>query len=152
MTIWTGDFTRTGDGTCWTGDGLDACAIPVVAYSGGYFELDAHVHGVRKRRRELEEQEAQAEQIKDELDREIAQLLRKQDAEEAEQLEMARLSQLVATFADAKAEEAYNARVSKAMARAAAIQSAATLAQLQIELERQFDEEEVALLLMIADF
>ncbi len=129
----------------------DVEAVAVVeANSGGYYDFEYHVARARKRRREEEEAEEEARRISDALDREIAVLLHQQSAQERQAADLKRLSSLVAKFADAKAEEAYNERVRVAMVEAAG-QTAKALAKLQLELEKQFEEDEIALLLWIAD-
>lgn len=117
--------------------------------SGGFFSAYDRLHAARRKRdRELWLAEQEAQQLQDELDREIAMLLRKQEAEDAERLELQRLSDLVKKYADLAASEAASDRVIKALARANATQSAAALVALQREIDRQLDEEEAAFLLI----
>lgn len=125
-------------------------ATPQETFSSGFFywyELERQ--RARKRRRELEEAEEEAREIQDALDREIAQRLQKLEREEAERQEFKRLADLAARYVAQQAQDEFSDRVLKAVIRANATQSAAALAQLRFEIERQLEEEEMALLLIL---
>lgn len=121
------------------------------AFTGGFF-MHFERHATR-RDREREEREAAIEATKAleaEVDREIAQFLHEQQAQEAQRKELDRLSTLVAQFADRQAELAFNERVAKAYARALAQQNASALLALERELGRQLEDEEFAVLMALA--
>jgi hypothetical protein len=104
-----------------------------------------------RRRKKLEEE---TEQIENELDRNIAQLMREQEAVEAKRSDLERLAELAKKNADVEAARLYSERVGDAFAKAlveGSIQAALVLEQ---ELKRAKDEEEEFLLtamLMLMD-
>jgi hypothetical protein len=95
----------------------------------------------RKRREELEEA---ARQIEEETTREIALLLREQEAKDARRSELARLSDLVAAFSSRADESAL--RVQKAIKVAATKQTTWALFQLEREIARAQEEEDFILI------
>lgn len=103
----------------------------------------------RKRKRDLERAQEEAERIQDETDREIALLMQERERRAEFQTGIERLKGIVAQFADREAEEAMAQRVRIALARAAAQQSVSALLALQRELDRMFEEEEVAIIMLL---
>lgn len=127
-----------------------APAIAPPPPSGGFFFwYEVERQRAAKRRRELEEAEEEARRIQDEIDREIAQRLQRIEREEAERQEFQRLADIAARYVAQRAQNEVNDRVLKAVIRANATQSAAALAQLRFEIERQLEDEEMALLLIL---
>lgn len=96
----------------------------------------------RKRRAELEQE---SERIADETTREIARILREQEAKDARRAELQRLSQLVDSYAQRNQETELNARVQKAIAKAATKQTLWALYALERELQRAIEEEQFLL-------
>lgn len=92
-----------------------------------------------RRRKELEEE---SERIEDEVAREIAQLLRKQEAEDDRRKELKRLADLAKANADIEAARQYSERVATAYARALAKGNYSALEALERELRRAAEEEE----------
>lgn len=96
----------------------------------------------RERRRELEEE---AERIEEETTREIAQLLREQEAKDARRAELQRLSQLVDSYARRTAEAELSDRVQRAIDKVTSKGTTWALYALERELQRAIDEEEFVL-------
>lgn len=101
----------------------------------------------RKRRRELEEE---SERIEEETTREIARLLREQEAKDARRAELQRLSQLVDTYARRGPETELSERVQKAITKAATKGTNWALYALERELQRAAEEEQFLLQAMKA--
>lgn len=126
---------------------FDAAAAPEPEiFTGGFavaFELERfRRERERSKRLELEED---SERIEEETTRQIALLLREQEAKDARRSDLARLSDLVARFASRSDEAALSERVRKALRTAAAKQTAWALFQLERELHRAREEEEFVL-------
>jgi hypothetical protein len=96
----------------------------------------------RKRRKELEEE---TERIEEETAKEIALLLREQEAKDARRSELARLSDLVARSQGTVDEAALSPRALKAIKTAAQKQTAWALFQLEREMQRAQEEEDFVL-------
>lgn len=119
--------------------------------TGGFFALFERQHAHRRKRLlELEEAEEAARQLKDSVDREIAQLLQEQERKAEFDANIVRLKRLVGEFADKEAEAAMSERVRTALARAQAQESVSAYLSLQRELERFLEDEEFAILMMLA--
>lgn len=103
----------------------------------------------RKKRREIEEAEEAAEQLPDPVDKEIAQLLQKQEREDEKRTEIERLRTLVKQHADDEAQRALTQRAREALERVKARQTPASLYKFDKELRRQLEEEEMAILLLL---
>jgi hypothetical protein len=99
----------------------------------------------RRERKRRAEREEESERIADETTREIARILREQEAKDARRAELQRLSQLVDAYAAGDAEAALNERVQKAIAKAAAKHTTWALFALERELQRAIDEEDFML-------
>ena len=111
----------------------------------GFFnEYDAY----RRRRRKREEEERQAriesDEIQAALDREIAMLLREQEAKDAERAELERIQALADKFSGTK--QPVSRRVSAALLKAYEERTRNALEQLAREIERMLEEEEMAVL------
>lgn len=96
----------------------------------------------RRRRRELEEE---SERITDATTREIARLLRKQEALDDERAELERLRAIAARFAP----EQYGERFARAQAMAAAEGTAHVLALFERALEQAMEEEAAAVMFIL---
>lgn len=116
--------------------------------SGGFF-YDLDGYGSRRKAQRLEQalavEEAQA--IEDELDRSIALLLREQETKEAERAEITRLR----TLAKAYTPDVDNERVLAAFKAAQVAVNLAAFEALSREIERMNDEEDQAVLMMLAE-
>jgi beta-lactam-binding protein with PASTA domain len=111
--------------------------------TGGFWpEYDRHAAERRRRKREQEEREAEAERIQDELDRQIAQLMREQEAKDAERVELTRLQKLADTYSGKKL--GLPKKVSDALINAYEMRSRNALEQLQREIERANEDELLA--------
>jgi len=88
--------------------------------AGGFWYAVEAVQARRKKRlQDADEAEAQAQAIKDQLDREIALLLREQERLDGERAERGRLQALAKHYASDRSAELFGERVAKAMTRAA---------------------------------
>lgn len=96
----------------------------------------------RKTRQEQEEREEETERIQNRLDREIAELLRKQEAVDERKAYLELLGALAKDKPDIEAARAYSDRVAVAYARAIAQQNYSALEALDRELQRAVEEEE----------
>lgn len=127
--------------------GLAAATAAGATSSGGFFyDLDGYGDKRRRARRERDLEIAQAEAIPDQMDREIAVLLHTQSIKDAERQELLRLRGLAK-----HAPEIDHERVLAALAKARTAESLAAFEALAREIERMNDEEDFAVLLMIAD-
>ena len=118
--------------------------------AGGWLflnEYEAELIRRRARDRRLRELEEETERIEDKIDREIAQLLRVQEAKDEKREDFARLAKLAKDHADIEAARQYGDRVARAFARAIAQGNYSSLEALDRELKRARDEEEQFLLL-----
>lgn len=115
-------------------------------FTGGFVYAFERERARREReRREQLEREEEAQRIEEETTRQIALLLREQEAKDARRAELARLSNLVARFAGRGDTAALGPRVEKALRTAAAKQTAWALFQLERELARAHEEEQFIL-------
>jgi len=119
--------------------------------TGGWwaaFERDYSRH--RARRQRVEDEDREVEAIPDPVSREIAQLLREQEAKDAERAEVERLRVLARSYD----EGAIDAKFDRAIAMAANARSLAAARVLEMEAQRVVEEEEflmTAALLVIDD-
>jgi hypothetical protein len=100
----------------------------------------------RRRKKEREEIEEATEQIADETDRQIAQLLRTQEAKDEKRKELQRLAEIVRQNADIEAARQYGEKVAKAYERALMQGNFSALEALDRELKKVREEEEALLL------
>lgn len=119
--------------------------------SGGWaflntYELQlARRRDAAKKRRELEEE---TEQIEDATDREIAQLLRVQEAKDDKRKDLEQLALLAKQNADLEAARQYSERVAEAYARVLEDGNREAIAALDRELQQAREEEEALLMQM----
>jgi hypothetical protein len=93
-----------------------------------------------RRRREIEEAEAETQRLQDETDREIARLLREQEARDAERADLERLQRLADKYAGAALQELPKAaRVAILNAQDARTRN--SLEQMRRVIERELDDE-----------
>lgn len=109
-------------------------------------DYEAELARRRARARKRKELEEETEQIQDELDRAIAQELRKQEALDDKRKDLERLRELAKESADLEAARQYSERVATAYARAITQGNFSALEALDRELQRAQDEEEFAML------
>lgn len=127
---------------------------PVVdtAFAGGLIvSFERQQARRRKRQRELEEAEEAVEQLADSVDREVAQLMQERERKAEFEDNLARLKRIVTAFDDAVEREAVSERVRVALARAQAQESVSAYLALQRELDRMLEEEEFAILMILAN-
>lgn len=110
--------------------------------AGFYWEYRREQERRKRERKRREELEEETRQIEEETSRKIAELLRKQEAEDARRDELARLSALVARHASRASEAELGARVHRAVAKAAEKRTVWALFQLERELRRAQEEED----------
>lgn len=108
-------------------------------------ELKRRIDEDNERRQRLEESEA----IEEPISREIALLLRQQEAIDAERAELERLKRLVAQYGRDSMGD-LSPRVVSAYTRALAQQNFSALQALDRELRRMMEEEEMAILMVLA--
>ncbi len=117
--------------------------------AGGWGFLNLY-HAEQQRRkarqRERERLEEETEEIEDGLDREIAQLLRKQEAEDDKRKDRGRLSALAQANADYEAAKEYSERVEIALRRVIKQGNFSAIEALDRELKRAQEEEEFLLM------
>lgn len=121
------------------------------AYSGGFwgaYEFERQRRAKARRKRLEEEEEIERLQ---EVDREIARLLRAQEEADEKRREIERLSSIVAQFADREAKDAFNERVADAYAAYRAKLTIAALEKFERELQRQLEDEEYAVLQLLLE-
>jgi hypothetical protein len=133
-------FAYQNEGYAYQADLTTATTQP----TGGWLFLndyDAEIRRRHRRKKELEELEAESEQIQNELDRAIALELRKQEALDEKRDNLSRLSGLLAA-ADLDAARQYSERVATAYARAITQGNFSAMEALDRELQRAREEEE----------
>ena len=123
--------------------------------SGGWLFLNTYEAELQRRRarekarRELEEE---TERIEDALDREIGQLLRKQEAIDDKREDFDRLAKIAKANADLEAARQYSERVAAAMARVIAQGNYSAIEAFDREIKRAREEEDfivLALMLLV---
>jgi predicted ribosome quality control (RQC) complex YloA/Tae2 family protein len=122
-----------------------AAAVAEERPAGGWaFYNDYQAELQRRRRRERDRQrlEEETEQIQDELDRAIAQELRKQERLDDKRKDYERLAELAKANADLEAARQYSERVATAYARAIEKGTYSALEALDRELQRANEDEE----------
>lgn len=127
----------------------EAPAPPVQEGGGGGFLYAYELEQSRRRRkrREQEELEEEARALQDKVDREIALLLRAKEAEDEREAELARLQKLVREHS--REQLALSDRAKIAYTRALTQANFSALEALDREMQRQMEEEEVAVLTLL---
>lgn len=115
---------------------------------GGWWPDYEHVRRAReKRRREIEEAEEATRQLQDETDRQIAALLREQEARDAERADLQRLQKLADRYSGQKL--GLPKPVSTALINAYEARTKNSLQQLRREVERANEDEEMAFIVSL---
>ena len=121
--------------------------------TGGWWPQYDHVRTLREqRRREIEEAEAEAQLVQDEIDRQIYLAQRKREAEEAEAADLKRLQALADQFAGKKL--GLPKKVEIAILNAQDARSRNALEQMRREIEQMLESEMLAIqqiVLLMAD-
>jgi hypothetical protein len=157
-TFWSADFWPAGfwaDGF-WTNAGAPEPPDPTPTPSpapadttGGwaaFFRYEQERERRRRRRRELEEAEEARERIDDPVTQEIAEILQRQEREDARRIELERLRVLASEFRESAM---LPAKVNDAIRRAQERQTVAALMNLDRELRRMLEEEEAAIVMLL---
>jgi hypothetical protein len=158
-----GPYVVTGTNTIGSADSNGFTVTVTLAASvaeeatGGwnfYVAYEQHTKARRKKLKEQEQKQAETQQIQDRTAREIAELLRKQEAIDERRAYLERLGQLAKEQPDLEAARAYSDRVAQAYQRAIIQGNYSALEALDRELQRASEEEEFmlqALLLLTQD-
>jgi hypothetical protein len=120
--------------------------------TGGFFYgFDHHLEQRRRRRAREERERQEADEIQAELDREIARLLREQEAPEAEPAGLAGLQAMGDGYAGTK--QPVPRKIAATLLKAQEERTRNSLLQLQREMEQLFEEEQAAIVaaLMLDD-
>jgi hypothetical protein len=128
-----------------------ASNLAVEAASGGWGFLGSYESELQRRRaraRERKRLEEETDEIQDDLDRNIAQLLREQEAIDDRRQELDRLKDLARESQDIAAAKRYSERVATAFERAIARGNFSALEALDREMQRANEEEEFLILSM----
>jgi regulator of protease activity HflC (stomatin/prohibitin superfamily) len=135
-------------GPVWTQTATEPEPVPVESNSGGWaFFLRYEQERDRRRKKRQEELEAQeAEESLPPVEKEIAQILHKQERQDARRQEAERLRKLVAEHSDMRFD---SPKLNQAFKKAAERQSLSSLLKLDSELKRQLEEEEMAILMLL---
>lgn len=137
------DISLDAGGLTLTGQTVDI-SLPVaneVIPGGFWFAFEQAQLRRKKKLREIEEAEEEAQSIKERMDREIALLLREQERQDTERQEQQRLRELARRYATDRAQDLYGERVAKAMARAAVQGNFSAIEALVREAKRAQEEE-----------
>ena len=117
--------------------------------SGGFWPEYEYRRLLRaKRRREIEEAEEEAQRIADEVTRQIYLLERKQEAEDLERQDFARLQALADKYAG-QALQSLPKQSRVAILNAQDARTRNSLEQMRRVIERQMEEEEMAVIMML---
>lgn len=144
--FWPDDFWAAG---FWSSDDTPPPVVPEQPTGGGYAfhnEYDAYEQRRNARRRAEKRRREEEAEIKDKVDREIAQLLRVQEEKDAEREDLARIQALADQYAGQGSRLGLPKRVSTAILKAHEERSRNALEQVMREIERMREEEEFALI------
>lgn len=129
-----------------------AGSATVDSFSGGFlYEYERHSAARARRRRLEEEAAAEAAEAQDARDREIAAYLHAQEALDAERADAERLRTLAQRYAAHKDNQALADRVKVAYVRAIAQANHSAVEALRRELDRQLEDEEFAVLMILLE-
>lgn len=115
---------------------------------GFLYEYEREMARRSRARKKRKDDEEEALKVEDQISREIAQLLHEQERKDAERADLQRLKNLVTQYRQI-AQAQVSPRVAEAMARAIAQENFSALQALDRELERMFDEEAMAVLMIL---
>lgn len=157
-----GPYTVTGTNLAGSADSnaftvtVVAAAVAADSATGGWLfrnEYDAEQQRRRARNRRRKELEEETDRIEDELDREIAQLIRQQEAKDDRREDIKRTAELVKANADLEAARQYSAAVGAAFQAALEKGTTSAVDRLERELRKAQAEEEFLMMtiLMMAD-
>jgi hypothetical protein len=133
-------------GYSWIGSQVQAPTEP--AGSGGFlYEYGLYLRRAAKKRRRQKELEEESRALKDKVDREIAELLRLQEAEDEKRDNLARLQRLVQKHSKDALELSDRAKI--AYVRALTQANFSALEALDRELQRMIEEEEITALMIL---
>jgi hypothetical protein len=121
---------------------------PVVQQDAGggfYFGFDRIRYEREKRKREQEELDAETQAIQDSTDREIAKLLREQEAKDAERAELTRLQTLADKYAGQAMKQGVSRKVAAAILKANEEKTASSLLAMQRQIEQMLEEEMISI-------
>ena len=121
--------------------------------AGWFYDFDANRDRRRKRQRELDDAEEEAEKLQNKIDREIAQLLHKQERKDEKRKDLERIKSLVKRYESVTPSEVSSDRVLRALSEAKKKATTANLERLQREFERMVQEEDdfLALVMILAN-
>lgn len=149
-TVWADLFWADGFWAAgfWSGDDTPVPTPTPDQPTGGFFLGFDHALAKRNRRKkELEDQKREQEEIEDAQAREIAKLISEQEAKDAEREDMARLQALADQFAR-KGVEVPRPMLASVL-KASEERTKASLEQMRRQAERMLDEEEFALIVAL---
>jgi Skp family chaperone for outer membrane proteins len=142
----TATFSTAGIGAFLGTPAVTTVDQPTAGYDRRYRKFDSAYRREQRRRRRLkelqDELEAETEALPKGIDREIALLLRQQEAKDLKRQELARLKRLADNSAAQEAIRSHGERVAKALERAVTVGNYSALAALDREIARARDEEE----------
>lgn len=142
--------------SAFSSDAFGLCAgtvtppVVVVTQPSGGWEYFFSRPDRREAERKREVARLAAETIADETDRQIAAFLHAQETHDAERRELERLKAGADAFSEAEVQATFSQRVALAHARALTQQNTSALLAFDRELRRQIEEEEFAVLLVLA--
>lgn len=130
-------------------NGVAPPVVVAVPNSGGWGNwYDIFEHQRRRKEKQKQEDEEVLENLETKVDREIAQLLRKQQAQDDQRKELERVKQLVQKYTDLSPKISSD-RVNKAIEEAKIKQTLASYEKLQKEFIRMMEEEELQVMLSL---
>lgn len=123
---------------------------PQTGSSGGWWPWwDGEPERRRQAKKRREEREAELQEIREQTDREIAALLRKQEAEDERRTELARLQTLVDRYQADRQSLELPERVAKAMQKAFESRTPLALEGLYQSMQMLMEEEEAAVIALL---
>lgn len=144
------DYPEGGTVTITVSLGEAPVPAPQDQGSGGWWPWwDFEAERRRKARKRREEREAELEEIREQTDREIASLLRKQEAEDERRAELARLQTLVDRAQADRQSMELPERVAKAMQKAFESRTPLALEGFYQSMQMLMEEEEAAVIALL---
>lgn len=146
-------YQSSGNAYQNTGYAYQSDVVATEQPSGGWLHFlntyEQQLQRRRKRHEQRKELEEETEQIQDATDKEIAQLLRRQEAKDDKREDLARLASIAKANADLESARRYSASVASALEKALANESRRALIALDNELKKAKQEEEFLALAML---